>query len=554
MRKLISPLVLVLIFTSGSLFAQTTYLPEDNKAYTLLERLEIKQGKNSNLNFSSTKPFSRRNAVQEARYADSLFKMGELPLSEVDRHNIQSLYLNNMEWAGGTGTSFESKKTVFNTFYKTPAHLFYVNEKDFFLAVDPVISFQYGGGTGEDDALYYNKRGVTLRGRIANRIGFSSTITDNQERGPLYFREYVTNHRATPGVGFYKPFKKNGYDYFDGRGYFTFNVTKYIDVQFGYDKNFIGNGERSLFLDNTGNSSLFLKLNTKIWKLNYQNLFMELVPTFVKKGDKLLDRKYAAMHHLSMNVTPWLNIGLFEGVVFGRKNRFDFMYLNPIIFLRHVEGTVGSPDNALAGIDFKANAMNRFQFYGQLVLDEFLLKEVFKNTGYWANKYGYQLGVKYIDAFNISNLDLQVETNRVRPFTYSHYDSVANYTHYNQPLAHQLEANFQEYIAKVRYQPLPKLYFDAGVHYYFKGLDTANTNYGGDIFKLYTTRTNNYGNTVGGGNKVQVLNAAATVGYELRENLMIEGNILLRKETTSDAATYFNIGVRLNAPKRSYFF
>ena len=67
---------------------------------------------------------------------------------------------------------------------------------------------------------------------------------------------------------------------------------------------------------------------------------MELMPQFVKNGDNLLDRKYAAMHHLSMNVTKWLNIGLFESVVFGRKNRFDFEYLNPIIFLRHIEGTL----------------------------------------------------------------------------------------------------------------------------------------------------------------------------------------------------------------------
>lgn len=554
MRKLISLLIPALLLTTESLLAQTTYLPEGNKAYPLLERLEIKQGKNSNLNFSSTKPFSRRSAVQEARYADSLYRMGELPLTEVDRYNIQSLYLNNMEWVPEPDASFESKHPVWNTFYKTPAHLFYVNEKDFFLAIDPVLSFQYGSGAGEEDALYYNKRGITLRGRIANKIGFSTTITDNQERGPLFFRDYVTTHRAVPGMGFYKPFKKNGYDYFDGRGSFTFNVTKYIDVQFGYDKNFIGNGERSLFLDNTGNSALFLKLNTKIWKLNYQNLFMELVPTFVKHGDHLLDRKYAAMHHLSMNVTPWLNIGLFEGVVFGRKNRFDFMYLNPIIFLRHVEGTVGSPDNALAGIDFKANAMKQFQFYGQLLLDEFLLKEIFKNNGFWANKYGYQLGVKYIDAFNIKNLDLQVEANRVRPFTYSHYDSVANYTHYNQPLAHQLEANFQEFIGKVRYQPSPKWHFDAAILYYYKGLDTANANFGGDIFKLYSTRTKNYDNFVGGGDRIQVLNAAATLGYELKENLMIEANVLFRKESATDPATFYNIGIRLNAPKRNYNF
>jgi hypothetical protein len=77
---------------------------------------------------------------------------------------------------------------------------------------------------------------------------------------------------------------------------------------------------------------LFLKLNTKIWKFNYQNLFMELMPQFKKSGDTLIDRKYAAMHHLSMNVTKWLNIGVFEGVIFGRKNRFDLQYLNPSFF------------------------------------------------------------------------------------------------------------------------------------------------------------------------------------------------------------------------------
>lgn len=533
---------------------QTTYLPEGNKAYPLLNRLEIKQGKNSDLNFSTIKPFSRRYAVQAAEQADSLNRNSELSLTAVDKYNMHSLLMDNAEWVTGDKASFQSKHPILNVFYKTQPNLLEVDQKDFYLVVNPVISFQYGGGGDESQSLFYNRRGVTLRGRIANKIGFSSTITDNQERGPQFFREYVSDHRAVPGVGFYKRFKNNAYDYFDGRGYFTFNVTKYIDIQFGYDKNFIGNGYRSLFLDDFGDSYLFLKLNTKIWKLNYQNLFMELMPDFVKTGDHLLDRKYAAMHHLSMNVTKWLNVGLFEGVIFGRKNRFDFEYLNPIIFLRHIEGTVGSPDNALAGIDFKANAMKRFQFYGQLLLDEFLLKEITKNTGYWANKYGWQLGVKYVDAFNLKNLDLQFEMNRVRPFTYTHNDSVANYAHYNLPLAHPLGANFQEFLGTVRYQPLPKWHFDARAIYYYKGLDTLAENFGGDIFKLYTTRTGNYGFDVGGGRKVQVLNLAATVGYELKENLFLEGNVLFRKETELSPVTYFNIGIRLNAAKRDYSF
>ena len=47
-----------------------------------------------------------------------------------------------------------------------------------------------------------------------------------------------------------------------------------------------------------------------------------------------------------------------------------------------------------------------------------------------------QFGGKYIDAIGVKNLDLQAEINIIRPFTYSHNDTIANYTHYNQPLAH----------------------------------------------------------------------------------------------------------------------
>ncbi|MEO8821039.1 MAG: hypothetical protein ABI267_00700, partial [Ginsengibacter sp.] len=341
-------------------------------------------------------------------------------------------------------------------------------------------------------------------------------------------------------------------DYFDGRGYFTFNVTKYIDVQFGYDKNFIGNGYRSLFLDNSGDSYLFLKLSTKIWKFDYENLFMELMPQFVKTGDNLLDRKYAAMHHLSLNANKWLNIGLFEGVIFGRKNRFDFEYLNPIIFLRHVEGTLGSPDNAVVGFDFKANAAHHFQFYGQLLLDEFHANEILKGNGYWANKYGYQLGAKYVDAFTVKNLDLQLETDRVRPFTYSHNDSIANYTHYNQTLADPLGASFQELVGIIKYQPAPKWYIDARAIYYKQGLDSAGVDFGSNPFELYTDRTSNFGYFIGSGREVKCLNASLTLSYELRENLFIEGNLLYRKYTGLANSNSFNIGIRWNAARRTY--
>ena len=103
-------------------------------------------------------------------------------------------------------------------------------------------------------------------------------------------------------------------------------------------------------------------------------------------------------------------------------------------------------------------------------------------NGWWANKFGIQIGAKYIDAFGIKNLDLQLEHNRVRPFTYSHFDSVANYTHYNQPLAHPLMANFQEVIGIARYQPAPKWLIEAKAIFYQQGRDSSAESYGSNIF------------------------------------------------------------------------
>lgn len=568
----ISFLKVIFFVLPFSTTAQSTYLLQGAKEVHFIDRLEIKQQRNSDLNFSTLKPYNRKYIVRQAVLLDSA-RMGYLDSSEVDKykglanislskvdeHNLRSLLLNNSEWVTTNQLDFNSKRPVLKTFYKTKANFFEVKNKDFFLAVNPMLQLQQSKESGTDENIFLNTRGVMVRGLIGNKIGFSSFITENQERGPVFFQDKVKELRAVPGVGFFKTFKGTAVDYFDARGYFTFNAAKFIDFQFGYDKNFIGNGYRSLFLSDWGNSYLFAKINTKIWKLNYQNIFMELMPQFTKKGDSLLPRKYAAMHHLSMNVTRWLNIGLFEGVVFGRTNHFDFQYLNPIIFYRHIEGTVGSPDNAVAGIDFKANVAHRLQFYGQFMLDEFILKEVRNNPTSWVNKFAMQAGVKYIDAFGVKNLDLQFETNRVRPFTYSHKDTIGNYTHYNQPLAHPLGANFQEFIGIVNYQPAPKWQLYARAIYYKQGLDSGGVNFGGNIFRDYQTRTSNNGFEVGGGRQANVLNGFAQVSYELKENLMFEISMIYRNyqlagNSKQQNTTMFSAGMRLNMFRRNYDF
>ncbi len=545
-------LLIIFPFTAA---AQSTYLPQDDKAEVLMERLEIKSRNDSFFNFSKTKPFTREHTVSAV--SNYLLKYGNGSLSRTDIYNAERVFMNNTEYLPDH-LKYASKKPILNRFYRTPANLYEVHIRDFDLVINPVIQIKGAKESDNDETLYLNTRGLTLRGRLAKKIGFYAYLTDNQEKDPFYVRDWVTMRKAVPAAGFYKQFKQTGYDYFDARGYFTFNVTKYINVAFGYDKNFIGNGHRSFFLSNTGNSSLFFKLNTRIWRINYQNLFMELQNADDRIGDRLIGKKYAAMHHLDVSVNKWLNIGLFEGVVFGRKDHFDFGYLNPIIFYRSIEQQNGSFDNSVAGLDFKANIARKFQFYGQLCIDEFLVSQITKSNGYWGNKWAIQAGAKYIDAFGISNLDLQLEANIARPYIFSHRDSVANYTHYNQPIGHPLGANFKEIIGIARYQPAPKWMILGKMIYYTQGRDSNAISYGSNIFlpNIIPPRVGDFGHTLGSGWKTNVFFASFLLSYELRENLFLELNALIRKQETKTApvsstnTSVISFGVRWNMHRR----
>ena len=565
-----SLLVILLAIISVPVFAQTTYVPLWAKENGLLSRLEIKAQTNNDLNLSTVKPYMRKAYTAVADSIRGLLLNGENPLklTKIDQYNLNRFEANNKEYSVYDVNSmpeWKRKKPWGKYLFPTTGSLLEVNEKDFYLVVNPVFNFNIGKESDADKNTFVNSKGATFRGLIAKKIGFDFFVTDNQERGPVQFQQFVNQHQAVPGEAFYKTFKTTGVDYFDARGSVNANVTKYINVQFGYDKNFIGDGYRSLFLSDFSAPNLFLKLNTRIWKLNYTNLYSELFPTKKRAiNNEVLARKYAAMHHLSINATKWLNVGLFEGVVFGRANHFDFSYLIPVIFLRSIEGNNGSPDNANIGIDLKANIAKKVQLYGQVLIDELNIKELRKDKHWWGNKIGLQLGGKYIDVFNIPNLDLQLEYNRIRPFTYSHFDSVGSYTHYNQPLAHPLGANVGEFISIVSYQPLPKLYVTAKVIYYKQGLDSAGYNFGSNPNREYggvtidnpfgRVRYNNY--PMYAGIPAKCLYSSLVASYELFENLFIDVSASARAyKKTGESKTNtntFSAGIRWNMFRREY--
>lgn len=560
--KLASRLLCFLALTPALAFAQTTYLPLQHDDYFLFDRLETLSGQLSTDIFTTVKPLPREGIVDFLKKQKT--QVIKNKLTGVDRFNIDHAISINGEWdTAQDGGAILSKKPWFKTFYKTEADFFRVSEKNFFLSVNPVLGAQLTYEQDNDNnPLFYNSRGLEARGLIADRVGFYTYVTDNQERVPGFVDNWIMNHQAVPGADYYQVPKKGKYDYLLARGYVDFALVKdHINATFGYDKHFIGDGMRSLFLSDFASSgATFLRLNTKVWKLNYQNLFLELTPQYTRGGDRRLPHKYATIHHLSVNATRWLNIGLFEGIVFDRADRYEFSYMVPIIFYRQIERALGSPDNALVGLNFKAIAAKRLQFYGQFVLDEFKFSELTGGKGWWANKFGLQLGGKYFNAFGVSNLDLQLETNIVRPFTYSHGDTLANYTHYNQPLAHPLGAGFAEVIGQIHYQPLNRLHLNLHGMFYRQGSDTTGSNFGNNIFMSNTSRSETYGVSLINGPERSVALINLNAGYEIRESLFGEIGFTHRRATSHNplypgaSTTYFYGGVRLNMPRRKYDF
>lgn len=347
---------------------------------------------------------------------------------------------------------------------------------------------------------------------------------------------------------------------FEVKGGIMWNAMKGIDVQFAFDKVFIGNGYRSLILSDFSNNFLFLKVNTHFWKFNYYNLFGQMINRYgVYSVDTLYPKKYMTFHCLDLQVTKWLNIGFFENIMFGRKNGYDINYLNPMIFMVALGHQMGSPDKATVGLNIKANAFKNIQFYSQLIINEFVLGEIVKyKNGYWANKQALQLGFKSNDVFGISNLDVQGEVNLVRPFVYTSLDNYSSYTHYNQALAHPLGANFKEMIGIVKYQPTPQLFLQGKLIYYTQGLDSAGANMGNNIFLPYTSRPHDYGWKIGTGTKATCIIGQIAATYELLPNIYIDADYMIRNYKQDGAtdinANIFNIGFRMNLRKREYDF
>lgn len=413
-------------------------------------------------------------------------------------------------------------------------HLLEVKRADFELSADPVLDLKLGNDFSTKTDFYTNSRGLWLRGTIGERFSFSSYFFDNQANYPSYVDSIILMSGVVPGLARTKTLYGNK-DFSFSSAHIAYSLKKYFTFQLGTGKNFIGDGYRSLLLSDYAVFYPFFKVEASIWKIKYMSMwtaFQDLrigPPPNINPDDFSFRKKYATYHYLDFNIGKKnrASFGIMEAVIWRsdslRGKGIDFNYLNPIIFLRPVEYSLGSPDNVMLGFTGKYKINSNNILYAQILLDEFKLESVKSNDGDYHNKFGLQAGFKCYNLMGVKNLRVQTEFNYVKPYTYSHRSSITSYGHFNQALAHPLGANFYESVSFINYH-LKQWYVQLEIMYVKTGLDTAGLNYGQDIFKSYEKAARFKGNYTAQGLETNI------IYFDLKVNYLINANYNLKAE------------------------
>nr|MBC7613674.1 gliding motility protein RemB [Pseudopedobacter sp.] len=434
-------------------------------------------------------------------------------------------------------------------------HLIEINKKDYQLYIDFLPDFQTGKELQESKNTWLNTRGFQIGGNIGTKFSFYTSGYESQALFPTYIQKFINTNGIIPSqtndnFGPEKTIK----DYSFSTTTLSYTPIKYLNITLGQDKNFIGDGYRSMLLSDVATNYPFLKITGNLGDVKYMSMWAQFqdltAPQFSYENG--YRKKWGVFHYLDWNINKRLSLGFFDSVIWNDadstgKRGFDFSYINPLSFLRPVERQNGSPDNAVIG--FNGNyKLNGVTIYGQFLLDEFDVKHVFSGDGYWANKSGLQLGLRGYDLLGLKGFRYLTEFNTARPYTYSGRTSLTNYGHYNQALAHPFGANFKEWVTMLGYV-VGRFNFSSEIDLAKYGLDGIGKNFGKDIFKPYKTRQQELNNKVAQGlvTDFTYLNFKTAYLLNSKYNLRIELEATHRNEknlTFNNTTNWITIGLR----------
>ena len=316
-------------------------------------------------------------------------------------------------------------------------HALQIKQDDYRISIDPLLDFSYAMNRSEfvsediPEFFTVNNRGLLLAGEIGRDFSFHTGFYEVQRLPSYYIQQYVNSTGVFPGYGRVKAFKEVGYDYAQSFGTLTYKIKKRAQLELGYDRLFVGHGYRSLLLTDGISNYPFIKGSVMFLdgKLMYSSTYATLLSQerlpAGEVPESLFKRKGASFHYLSFKPNRFIELGVFEGVMWQRVDSTSVVsqpwntYVPVLGVSSGAEGFDGK-NNVYTGLNLRIQPTQNFWLYGQYMFD-----------GELGVSDGYQGGFKWLNA-GIRYLDIQLEYNKTNREAYASRYDIMGLDHVNQ--------------------------------------------------------------------------------------------------------------------------
>lgn len=510
--------VVFLLFICGSAWAQSEYQPYSYQFYQKLDKAIYSPDTRIH---SSLKP---------------LF---------VDDSLIRPVYDSLMNYGTDTGSRHRSwvRRKVLDE------HLFDVRQPDYTFFADYLPDLTLGRDFSGQKNAWLNTRGFQAGGTVGGKFYFYTSGFENQAVFPNYLDNYINQVGMIPGQAFDKSYGKSTKDWSYVTALMSYTPCKAVNLTLGEDKNFIGDGYRSVLLSDFAAPYPFFKVTLKFGNVEYMAMWAYMEDQGAQQFNSFSNnrRKWGAFHYIDWNVTNRLSLGFFNALIAeeaddqGKLHGFDVNYIDPIFFSSSLGPSGTAADHTLFGFNGKYEVLAKTVVYGQFLVDQ-------GPVGAGNSTNAWQLGFRGYDLFGAKALNYLFEYNTASPYTYSSPYPIVNYAQLDEPLAHPFGANFREWLGILNYS-IGRFDLQGQLNYARYGVDDSNVNYGKNIQAGNTQNVPGGNISTGQGVATSFKYAEGTVAYVInpKTNLRVEIGGLVREEknSLSDTKTaLFTVGLR----------
>jgi hypothetical protein len=467
-------LVCITCVASIDLLAQRDLIPPSDPVYRFLLRQEI-NGALSGFHWGML-PLSRR---EVAGFLDSL--TNSAGLSATDKGILRDLQIRlsfdrthalanstSILPAGGLTSPFDDDKQKYiYAFADSSASVF----------IDGFGSYSYRAGKGDSAGSKFaslGEIGIRVRGTLFDRLGFyiqasnGNLLSGSHQFALMDPRLAANNKFNSDARGFFDI--TNGYMRYDAN-WLTLMVGR-EQILWG-----AGYGDRLIFSDNTAPFD-FVRLDIRSGSLRYSFVHGSLVGA--DTNGHTLSSKYIASHRLEFNIGSRFRLGLSEAIVYSRQPP-SLALMNPFAFLTSTDQSIQLPvDNSHKKhiwIDAEYFPARKLRLSGTLMIDDLDFGTIsHSDVSGNDNKFGWQGGVLWQDAFSVSNLVLSLEYTRIGPFVGAHREIVSTYTNWGLPLGQALQPNSDEWMLLAEYDLTSRLSLSGRFQFQRTGENTVDRN------------------------------------------------------------------------------